>query len=189
MQTDTTVSSVRCTNDCYEVITNQGGWHCQAVVLASGAFNIPSVPPLSDRLPASIRTVTPNQYRNPDQFDNGGVLVVGASATGLQLAEEIHSSGRPVTLAVGEHVRMPRVYRGLDIQWWMDAIGVLDERYDEVDDIVRARKVPSPPLGGTPDRSTIDLNSVRDNGGKLIGRFTCCNLSKSPFFGSERNLM
>ena len=189
VQTDTTVSSVRCTNDCYEVITNQGGWHCQAVVLASGAFNIPSVPPFSDRLPASIRTVTPNQYRNPDQFDNGGVLVVGASATGLQLAEEIHSSGRPVTLAVGEHVRMPRVYRGLDIQWWMDAIGVLDERYDEVDDIVRARNVPSPQLVGTPERLTMDLNSVTDIGVKLIGRFTGINDSEALFSGSLRNVI
>ena len=189
VQTDTTVSSVRCRNDCYEVITNQGGWHCQAVVLASGAFNIPSVPPFSDRLPASIRTVTPNQYRNPDQFDNGGVLVVGASATGLQLAEEIHSSGRPVTLAVGEHVRMPRVYRGLDIQWWMDAIGVLDERYDEVDDIVRARNVPSPQLVGTPERLTMDLNSVTDIGVKLIGRFTGINNSEALFSGSLRNVI
>jgi len=73
---------------------------------------------------------------------DGGVLVVGASATGLQLAEEIHRSGRPVTLAVGEHVRMPRTYRGRDIQWWMHASGRLDEGLDEVDDIVRAKAVP-----------------------------------------------
>ena len=61
--------------------------------------------------------------------------------------------GRPVTLAVGEHVRMPRTYRGRDIFWWMDATGVLDERYDEVDDLVRARNVPSPQLVGTPERT------------------------------------
>ena len=73
------------------------------------------------------------------------MLVVGASATGIQLADEIHRSGRPVTLAVGEHIRAPRTYRGRDIQWWMDAAGVLDERYDEVDDIVRARQRPLAP--------------------------------------------
>ena len=67
------------------------------------------------------------------------MLVVGASATGIQLADEIHRSGRPVTLSVGEHMRVPRTYRGRDIQWWMDAAGVLDERYDEIEDIVRAR--------------------------------------------------
>ena len=80
------------------------------------------------------------------------MLVVGASATGIQLADEIHRSGRPVTLAVGEHVRVPRIYRGRDIQWWMDAAGVLDERYDEVDDIVRARSLPSLQLVGSPER-------------------------------------
>ena len=84
------------------------------------------------------------------------MLVVGASATGMQLAEEIHRSGRPVTLAVGEHVRMPRTYRGRDIFWWIDAAGILDERYDALDDVVRARHLPSPQLIGTPNgaRST-----------------------------------
>ena len=86
--------------------------------------------------------------------------MVGASATGAQLAEEIHRSGRPVVLAVGEHVRMPRLYRGHDVFWWMDAAGVSDQRYDEVDDIVRARGVPSPQLVGTPERATLDLNAL-----------------------------
>jgi len=86
-------------------------------------------------------------------------------------------------------VRMPRVYRGLDIQWWMDAIGVLDERYDEVDDIVRARNVPSPQLVGTPERLTMDLNSVTDIGVKLIGRFTGINNSEALFSGSLRNVI
>ena len=74
--------------------------------------------------------MTPADYRNPGQLPPGGVLVVGASASGVQIADELHRSGRPVTLAVGEHVRMPRTYRGRDILWWMDAAGVLDERYD-----------------------------------------------------------
>src|SRR4029450_4679233 len=100
--------------------------------------NVASVPSLRDGVPASIVSVTALEYRNPAQLPDGGVLVVGASATGLQLAEEIQRSGRRVTLAVGEHIRMPRMYRGLDIQWWLDATGILDERYDEVDDIVRA---------------------------------------------------
>jgi putative flavoprotein involved in K+ transport len=75
---------------------------------------------------------------------DGGVLVVGASATGVQLADEIHRSGRPVTLAVGEHVRLPRGYRGRDIFWWLEATGLLAERYDQIDDLTRARHLPSP---------------------------------------------
>src|SRR5258708_2770413 len=83
-------------------------------------------------LPGGVASITAMDYRTPDQLDEGGVLVVGGSATGVQLADEICRSGRRVTLALGEHVRLPRLYRGRDIFWWMDAVGVLDERYDEV---------------------------------------------------------
>ena len=127
------------------------------------------------------------EYRNPDQLAPGGVLVVGASATGTQLADEIHRSGRPVTLAVGEHVRAPRTYRGRDIQWWMDAAGVQDQRYDEVDDIVRARRVPSLQLTGSPDRATLDLNALTGMGVKLVGRLAGVNDGKAQFSGSLRN--
>jgi putative flavoprotein involved in K+ transport len=75
---------------------------------------------------------------------DGAVLVVNASATGVQLASEIHRSGRPVTLAVGEHVRLPRRYRGRDIFWWLEATGLLAERYDQINDLTRARHLPSP---------------------------------------------
>ena len=109
-------------------------------------------------------------YRNPNQLPDGGVLVVGASATGVQLAHEIQQSGRQVTLSVGEHVRLPRMYRGRDVLWWMDASGVWNQRYDEMDDITRARGLPSPQLVGTPERVTLDLNALRAAGVTLVGR-------------------
>ncbi|MGD2047621.1 MAG: pyridine nucleotide-disulfide oxidoreductase, partial [Gemmatimonadota bacterium] len=117
-----------------------------------------------------------------------GVLVVGASATGLQLADEIHRSGRPVTLAVGEHVRMPRVYRGRDIQYWMDAVGLLDERYDAVDDIGRARRVPSPQLVGTAERATLDLNGLTRRGVRIVGRLAGLRDGVVQLSGSLRNV-
>jgi len=83
---------------------------------------------------------------------------------------------------------VPRVYRGKDIQWWMDAAGVLDERYDEVDDIVRARNVPSLQLAGYPDRRTIDLNSLIHIGVKLVGRLAGINEGKAQYSGSLRNV-
>ena len=144
--------------------TDRGDWHGRTVVLATGACNIPCVPRLAEAVPPAIRTLTPMTYRNPEQLEDGGVLVVGASATGVQLADEIHRSGRPVTLAVGEHIRAPRTYRGRDIQWWMDAAGVLDQRYDEVDDLARARKVPSLQLVGSPERTMLDLNALTRHG-------------------------
>jgi putative flavoprotein involved in K+ transport len=187
VQTGTTVTSVRRTEGGYHVTTDQGEWHCQTVVLATGAFNIPRVPAVSEAVPGSVTTLTPMEYRNPRQLAEGGVMVVGASATGVQIAHEIQRSGRPVTLAVGEHVRGPREYRGRDIHWWMEAAGVLDERYDEVDDIVRARRVPSMQLGGSPERATFDLNALTDIGVKLVGRLAGIRDGRAQFSGSLRN--
>jgi putative flavoprotein involved in K+ transport len=188
VETSTTVTSVRRDDAGYLVTTDRDDWHAPTVVLATGACNIPRVPAVAEAVPAEITMITPVAYRNPSQFEEGGVMVVGAAATGIQLADEIHRSGHPVTLAVGEHIRAPRVYRGRDLEWWMDAAGVLDERYDEIDDIVRARKVPSLQLTGSPERKTLDLNALTGNGVKLIGRLAGINEGKAQFSGSLRNL-
>jgi putative flavoprotein involved in K+ transport len=183
----TTVTSLRAGDGGYLVDTDRGTWRCRTVVLAHGAHGVPVVPELAARLPRGVRTLTANDYRNPDGLDVGHVLVVGASATGLQLAEEIRRSGRPVTIAVGEHIRMPRLYRGRDIQWWLEAVGVLDERYDEVDDIVRARRVPSPQLVGSPQRRTLDLNSLIEQGVDVVGRLVGIDGNRLQFSGSLSN--
>lgn len=186
--TDTTVTSVR-PRDCgYVVHTDQGSWEARSVVLASGACNVPQVPALQDAVPAGITMLTSMGYRSPDRLPEGGVLVVGASASGVQIAEEVHRSGRAVTLAVGEHVRMPRSYRGLDILWWMDASGVLDEHYDEVPDIVRARNLPSMQLVGAPHRVTIDLNALSGLGVRMVGRMVGVRDGHAQFSGSLPNL-
>ncbi len=188
IETNTEVTSVRWDDGHYRLSTDDAEWQCRSLVIASGAFNIPVVPAVAEALPADIQSVTPNQYGAPDQLDPGGVLVVGPSATGLQLADEIHQSGRPVTIAVGEHVRLPRIYRGRDILWWLDRAGIADERYDEVDDIVRARCLPSPQLVGTPEKSTLDLNAMTGKGVKLVGRLMGFNNDVAQFSGSLKNV-
>jgi putative flavoprotein involved in K+ transport len=181
------VTSVRRARDGYRVTTDEGEWSCTAVVLASGAFNRPHVPDCAAAVPAQVATLTPMEYRNPGQLGEGAVMVVGASATGVQLAHEIRRSGRDVVLAVGEHVRGPRLYRDRDIQWWMEVAGVLDERYDEVDDIVRARRVPSMQLAGSDERATFDLNALTGIGIGLVGRLAGINEGRAQFSGSLRN--
>jgi putative flavoprotein involved in K+ transport len=114
------------------------------------------------------------------------VLVVGASASGMQIADELQGSGRHVTLAVGEHVRVPRTYRGRDILWWLDELGILDERWDEVDDIVRARHLPSLQLVGA--SHTLDLNSLQASGVTLVGRFAAVREGVAQFSGSLANV-
>lgn len=183
----TTVTSVRAEDGGYIVATDRTAWRCRAVILATGACNIPSVPEVAETVPSAIAQFTGMTYRNPSQLPDGDVLVVGASATGVQLADEIHRSGRPVTIAAGEHIRAPRVYRGKDIEWWMDAVGILDERYDAIDDINRARRVPSLQLTGSETRATVDLNALSAIGVVMIGRLAALRDGKAQFSGSLRN--
>ena len=187
LHTLSTVTSVRKDGGDYEVVTDRRVWSCRSVVLATGGFNLPKVPPIAAALPTSIDSVTPLDYRRPSDLREGGVLVVGASATGVQLADEIHRSGRRVTVSVGEHVRMPRVYRGKDIRYWFEVTGLSDERYDEVDDIVRARSVPSPQLVGTPERLMLDLNSLTSQGVRMVGRLAGIRDGKAQLSGSLHN--
>ncbi len=187
VRTHTTVTSVTPADVGYTITTNTGVLRCRAVVLASGACNVPSVPSLAQALPQEVQSVTPFDYRNPGHLPDGGVLVVGASATGVQLADEIARSGRAVVLSVGEHVRLPRTYRGRDVLWWMDASGVWNQRYDEVDDLVRARRLPSPQLVGTPERRTLDLNALTAAGVELVGRLAAVRDGQALFSGGLRN--
>jgi putative flavoprotein involved in K+ transport len=117
------------------------------------------------------------------------VLVVGASATGVQLASELQRSGRPVMLSVGEHTRLPRTYRGRDVLWWMHESGVWDQRYDEVEDLDRARRLPSPQLVGTPERLTLDLNALTELGVELVGRTAAVRDQRLLFSGGLRNVL
>ncbi|MEV4477259.1 NAD(P)-binding domain-containing protein [Nonomuraea sp. NPDC049504] len=188
VRTGTTVTSVRPSGDGYHVTTDRGEIACRTVVIASGACNLPSVPSFSTAVPPQVKQLTPYDYREPGRLPEGGVLVVGASATGVQLAAELRASGRPVTLSVGEHVRLPRTYRGRDVLWWMDASGVWDQRHDELDDLTRARRLPSPQLVGTPERATLDLNALTATGVELVGRWAALRDGKALFSGGLRNV-
>jgi putative flavoprotein involved in K+ transport len=184
----TNVTSLRRIADGYALTTNRGEIRARAVLIATGACNQPTVPGFADALPPEVEQVTAFAYRHPDQLPEGGVLVVGASATGVQLAAELRSSGRSVILSVGEHVRLPRIYRGRDVLWWMDASGVWDQRYDELDDLSRARQLPSPQLVGTRERTTLDLNALAASGVGLVGRWASVRDGRALFSGGLRNV-
>lgn len=188
VQSNTTVRQITAQGDGYITHTDQGPLRSDAVVLATGACSTPRIPAIASALPTHITQIAPIDYRNPDQIDRGGVLVVGASASGAQIADELSRSGRDVTLAVGDHVRLPRTYRGMDIHWWMDTVGLLDERYDEVEDIARARRVPSLQLVGSPERRNLDLNALTANGVGLVGRLVGVNNGNAQFSGSFANM-
>jgi putative flavoprotein involved in K+ transport len=178
VRTGVNVERVERTDEGFEV----GSMNCRSVILASGACNVPVVPDFGE---LGVHQVTPFDYHNPDKLPDGGVLVVGASATGVQLAAELRASGRHVVLSVGEHTRMPRRHRGRDVLWWMHESGVWAQRYDEVEDLERARRLPSPQLAGGAE---VDLNTLTAAGVELVGRLATVRDGWALFSGGLRNV-
>ena len=181
VEPSTTVLGVEASGPGYRVTTDRGGFLARSVVIATGHCDVPFVPPVAAGLPGDVVQLVPSRYRRASQLPQGGVLVVGASASGVQLADEIHASGRPVTLAVGRHTRLPRVYRGRDIFWWLDAMGVFDETEDGVFDLALARSQPSLQLVGRPDRATLDLPVLERRGVRLAGRLAAIEGARVRF--------
>ena len=170
--TGTTVLAVARGSKGFVVTTDRGAWCSPNVVVATGHCDVPYVPGMADQLPTDIVQITPSDYRRPSQLPGGSVLVVGASASGIQLADELYSSGRAVTIAVGRHTRLPRRYRGKDILWWFDTMGLFDASLDEVFDVEVSRHQPSLQLVGRPDHATLDLLALKRRGVEVVGRLT-----------------
>jgi putative flavoprotein involved in K+ transport len=109
------------------------------------------------------------------------VLVVGCSASGVQIAHELARAGRRVVLAVGGHTRLPRRYRGRDILWWLDRIGSLDRTIDQVRDPASARAEPSLQLADTADGRGLDLEVLRRAGVRPVGRLRALDGTTATF--------
>jgi putative flavoprotein involved in K+ transport len=154
----------------YLVRTTAGTWHAPAVVIATGHSDRPRVPAFARALSPDVMQITATSYRRPDDLPAGGVLVVGASASGVQIADELQAAGRQVTLAVGRHIRLPRTYRGRDILWWLDRMGLLNQRIGDVRDRRVSMRQPSFQLVGRPDRATLGVAELRARGVRLVGR-------------------
>jgi len=181
VQARTSVKRVTASGSGYRVYTNRGPFECKTLVLATGACARPKIPGLFAAVPTGVFQTTSAAYKRPDDLPEGGVLVVGASASGVQLARELQRSGRQVTLAASWHLRLPRLYRGRDIEWWLDANGNLDERFDAVEDLDRARRTPSPQLIGGPD--PVDFNGLQDIGVRIVGRLSDIRNGQALFSG------
>jgi len=164
------VDAVCHSEDGFHIHTRAGAWCADHVVVATGHCDRPAVPAPAHALSPAIQQVVTTRYRNPASLREGGVLVVGASATGIQLAREIAASGRAVTLAAGRHTRLPRRYRGRDILAWFDRMGVLTETADDVWDIRASRRQPSLQLIGGDAHESLDLAILQQSGVRVTGR-------------------
>ena len=107
----------------FQITTSQGEIEAENIVAATGAFQVPMIPPLVPG-DAGLEQVHSINYHNPDQLPEGAVIVIGAGSSGVQIADELHRSGRSVYLSVGPHDRPPRTYRGRDNVWWLGVLGL-----------------------------------------------------------------
>jgi putative flavoprotein involved in K+ transport len=168
----------------FRVVTDRTDWHAEAVVVATGHSDLPRVPAVARHLPRHLDQITPPAYRRPSQLREGGVLVVGAAATGIQLAHELRSDGRTVVVAVGQHTRVPRCYRGRDILWWLERMGILDETEGDVFDVEISREQASFQLVGREDHASIDLALLQDAGVEVVGRLVSAD-DRAAYFDDD----
>ena len=148
------------------VETDDGSLEAANVVVATGPYQEPALPPPSADMPSHLVQVHSSRYRNPAALPPGAVLVVGSGASGCQIAEDLAAAGRRVYLSVGRHSRMPRRYRGHDIFWWLDVIGRLDHT---VDDRPPATRGVNPLVTGAGGGHDIDLRRYAAEGMVLLG--------------------
>jgi putative flavoprotein involved in K+ transport len=179
----TLVTRVERAGTGFAVHTDDGVWSARSVVIATGYHSRARVPELATGLAPGVAQLTPAGYRSPSSLPDGGVLVVGCSASGVQIAHELTRAGRRVVLAAGGHTRLPRRYRGRDILWWLDRIGSLDRTIDEVPDPASVRTEPSLQLAGTPDGRGLDLDVLRRAGVRLVGRLRALHGTRAEFAG------
>lgn len=182
----TQVHRVSAVDGCFAVESDAGTMTSHAVVIATGAAARAVVPDAARHVPDQIFQITPDSYRRPSDLPKGDVLVVGASASGVQLAKELQAAGHAVTLAVGNHVRLPRRYRGQDIEHWLHVTGVLDQLSSETSDMLRAHKLTSPQLMGGVDN--MDLNALQSLGVAVVGRLAEIRDGNALFSGGLPNL-
>src|SRR5690606_1234302 len=133
------------------------------------------------RLAPDVWQIHTSRYRNPAGLPDGGVLVVGASASGAQIAAELRRAGRHVMLAVGSHTRLPRRYRGMDIMWWLEQTGALSRTIDDVSDPKRARRAPSLQLRGSVPDDNVNLATLADLGVEITGRLVTVDGYRAAF--------
>jgi putative flavoprotein involved in K+ transport len=181
---ETHVERLERAGEGFRVTTDRAVLHAGAVVIATGQADAPYVPPVAAQFDARLEHVVPTAYKRPGDLAGGGVLVVGASATGVQLAEELAHAGRDVVLAVGSHTRAVRRYRGRDLYFWLDRCGVLATPIDAMADPTAARRQPSLQLVGRAAGPAVDLPALHEAGVTIAGRLAAAH-GRLAFFRDD----
>ena len=147
----------------FRVETSEGVIEADSVVAATGPFQRPVIPPLIPE-DAGVMQMHSSAYRNPEQFPEGAILVVGAGSSGVQIADELLRAGKRVYLSVGPHDRPPRSYRGRDFVWWLGVLGKWDAAALEpgTEHITIS-------VSGADGGHTVDFRRLAEQGMTLVG--------------------
>ena len=162
------VFSVEKIGDMYVVRTSAGNYEAENVVIATGLYQSPKIPGFSAEIPPAILQMHSMEYRNPSTLPEGAVLVVGTGQSGAQIAEELYQSGRKVYLSIGSAGRVPRRYRGKDINDWFTRMGMFDTKVQELhspEDKFR----PHPQISGKNGGESLNLHKFARDGVVLLG--------------------
>ncbi len=151
------------------------------MVVATGPYQLPVVPALSNSFPIATYQTTANRYSNAQQLPSGAVLVVGSGGSGWQIAEDLLRCHRRVYLSVGRHRRVPRRYRGKDFGWWQECTGAADQVVDGI-----YRTMPAPLLTGVNGGHDADLRDLARRGVTLLGSLGMVSEGRMRFVGDLR---
>jgi putative flavoprotein involved in K+ transport len=162
------VSSIEPNGTGYLVSTDDGDFEASNVVMATGLYQQPRIPPFSTNLPSEIHQLHSHEYRNPEALPDGAVLVVGSAQSGCQIAEELYQSGRKVYLSVGRAGRLPRRYRGKDITLWFAELGFTEMPVEKLPS-PKAKYAGSAHGTGKDGGHTINLHQFARDGVVLLG--------------------
>jgi len=152
----------------YRLVTSAGTLRAENVVVATGLYQAPKIPHFSAALPAGIRQLHSMQYRNPASLPAGAVLVVGTGQSGAQIAEELYQAGREVFLSIGSAGRVPRRYRGRDINDWLTRMGMFDIKVQELKSATD-KFAAHPQISGKNGGESLNLHQFARDGVRLLG--------------------
>jgi putative flavoprotein involved in K+ transport len=162
------VFSVEKTPEGYLVRTTEGSYQAENVVVATGFYQSPKIPKFSKAIPAGILQIHSMEYLNPSSLPAGAVVVVGTGQSGSQIAEELYQNGRKVYLSVGGAGRVPRHYRGRDINDWFTRLGLFDTKVEELKS-PRDKFAHHPQISGKNGGHSLNLHQFARDGVVLLG--------------------